>query len=537
MRKKLPLLFVLFVAFPAFCFCQQNVILIIADDLGTDYCGFYEDAKDTATMPNIRSMLSKGVRFQNAWASPLCSPTRSGILTGRYPFRTGVGTVVTGPTSADLDTTEITIAKLLRYNAPVQYATANIGKWHLNQQTNHKLIYPNKYFGYDLYSGNFLGELSDYYKWYKVTNGIGDTSTTYATTEYLNDAINWLDTLPSGKPFFLWLAFNAPHTPYHKPPDSLHTVPGLTGTTQHINQYPELYFKAMVEAMDKETGRLMQWLIAHNKMDSTNLIFIGDNGTAKRVAQIADTAHTKGTLYEYGVHVPFIVSGPSVINPGRTSDALIITPDLFATIAEMAGFSDWKNALPGNITVDSRSLMPIVKNQSSVIHDWIFTEQFNPVTDPKDGKAIRNQEYKLIAFDSGNQELYHLTTDPLEETDLLLQNLTNSDSANYNYLCNELATLTGTSPCIILTGINETSDGNHFILSLNPATNQLNINSSIAIEQINIYNITGQLVLQTKEFVVDVSGLSKGVYIAEIKPTPKSPKGDLNTVIQRWVKM
>jgi len=292
----------------------------IADDLCTEYVCFYEDSKDTAIMPNIRSMLSKGVRFQNAWASPLCSPTRSGILTGRYPFRTGVGTVVTGAASADLDTAEITIAKLLRYNAPVQYATANIGKWHLNQQTNQKLIYPNKYFGYDLYSGNFLGELSDYYKWFKVTNGVGDTSTTYATTEYVNDAINWLDTLPSGKPFFLWLAFNAPHTPYHKPPDSLHTVPGLTGTTQHINQYPELYFKAMVEAMDKETGRLMQWLIAHNKMDSTNLIFIGDNGTAKRVAQIADTAHTKGTLYEYGVRVPFIVSGPSVVNPGETSE-------------------------------------------------------------------------------------------------------------------------------------------------------------------------------------------------------------------------
>ena len=119
---------------------QQNVLLVIADDLGTDYCGFYEDAQDTAKMPNIRAMLSRGIRFQNAWASPLCSPTRAGIITGRYSFRTGVGTAIMGSTSADLDTTEISIARMLKYDAPVKYRTANIGKWHLNQLTNQKII-------------------------------------------------------------------------------------------------------------------------------------------------------------------------------------------------------------------------------------------------------------------------------------------------------------------------------------------------------------------------------------------------------------
>src|SRR6185436_880665 len=168
-------------------------------------------------------------------------------------------------------------------------------------------------FGYDLYQGNFLGELPDYYNWTKLTNGVSSTVTTYATTETVSDAINWLDTLPANKPFFLWLAFNAPHTPFHKPPDSLHTVSGLTGIPFDIKQHPELYFKAMIEAMDKETGRLFKWLVANNKMDSTNIIFIGDNGNTKQVAQIADTSHTKGTLYEYGVHVPFIISGPSVV--------------------------------------------------------------------------------------------------------------------------------------------------------------------------------------------------------------------------------
>ena len=533
--QKIFTLLVLFIL-SLYSFAQQNVILIIADDLGTDYCGFYEDAKDTANMPNIRSLLNKGVRFQNCWASPLCSPTRSGIITGRYPFRTGVGTVVAGPTSTDLDTTEISIAKLLKYNAPVHYSTANIGKWHLNQQTAQKLLYPNKYFGYDLYCGNFLGELSDYYKWFKVTNGVGDTITTYATTENVNDAINWLDTITPNKPFFLWLAFNAPHTPYHKPPDSLYTLTGLTGTTQHINQHPELYFKAMIEAMDKETGRLFQWLLANNKMDSTNIIFIGDNGTAKRVAQIADTAHTKGTLYEYGVHVPFIISGPSVVNKGRTSDALINTPDIFATVAEMAGYTNWQAAIPGNVTVDSRSLMPIVTNQSTNIHDWVFTEQFTLTGDPKDGKAIRNKEYKLIVFDDGHQEFYNLSNDALEENQLQSQNYTTADIANYDYLCSQLANLVGTSHCGSV-GINDVAtEKGKFSISPNPATNQLNItiDESLVGSTLNIYNQTGAVVqsvlLSTVNGQLSTEALPAGMYVAEVK-------GNYATARQRWVKM
>ncbi len=536
MARKLLLTICLITGFLWRSYTQQNIILIIADDLGTDYCGFYEDAKDTANMPNIRAMLSRGVRFQNCWASPLCSPTRSGIITGRYPFRTGVGTVVAGPTSSDLDTTEIAIAKLLKYNAPVHYSTANIGKWHLNQQTNQKLIYPNKYFGYDLYCGNFLGELTDYYKWYKITNGVGDTVTTYATTENVNDAINWLDTIPSNKPFFLWLAFNAPHTPYHKPPDSLHTVPGLTGTTQQITQHPDWYFKAMIEAMDKETGRLFQWMAANNKMDSTNIIFIGDNGTAKRVAQIADTTHTKGTLYEYGVHVPFIISGPSVINKGRTSNALINTPDIFATVAEMAGYTNWQNAIPGNVTVDSKSLMPIVTNQSNVIHDWIFTEQFTLIGDPKDGKAIRNKDYKLISFDDGHQEFYNLTADTLEENDLMPIGFTSTDLTNYNYLCNQLATLVGTSNCLSVDVTEPSDERNNIMLSPNPAGNQLNISidESLSGAQLNIYNVNGELEksiqLSTQNITLNTSNFSAGVYVVEIKTKEA-------TVIKRWVKM
>ena len=159
-KRLLPAL--LFLSFASQMVAQQNVLLVIADDLGMDYCGFYEDAQDTASMPHVRSLLGRGVRFTNAWSNPNCSPTRAGLLTGRYGFRTGVGTAISGQGYAQLDTSEITIGKLLKNAAPVTYATANIGKWHLNQQTTQSLIYPNL-MGYDHYSGNFLGEIPDYY--------------------------------------------------------------------------------------------------------------------------------------------------------------------------------------------------------------------------------------------------------------------------------------------------------------------------------------------------------------------------------------
>jgi arylsulfatase B len=198
---------------------QRNVVLIIADDLGSNWCGFQENRVDTVNMPNVRKLLSRGVRFSNAWANPVCSPTRAGILTGRYSFRTGVGNVVTN--AMQLDTAEITIPKLLKNaNVPTKYAVANIGKWHLHAPMAANYGNPSK-LGWDTYSGTFTGQpVTTYTNWAKVTNGVASTSTNYLTTETASDAINWLSQQGT-KPFFLWLAFNAPHLPYHLPPDSL----------------------------------------------------------------------------------------------------------------------------------------------------------------------------------------------------------------------------------------------------------------------------------------------------------------------------
>ncbi len=524
--KKILLSALLFLFFASQIVAQQNVLLVIADDLGTDYCGFYEDAQDTANMPNVRSLLDRGVRFTNAWSNPNCSPTRAGMLTGRYAFRTGVGTAISGPDYNELDTAEITIGKLLKNAAaPVNYATANIGKWHLNQQTPQSLIYPNL-MGYDHYSGNFLGELTDYFDWKKVVDGASPvTVTNYATTETVDDAIQWLDEVNGSQPFFLWLAFNAPHTPFHLPPDSLHTVPGLMGTQMDINQNPKKYFRAMTEAMDTETGRLFQWLDQQGQLDSTNIIFIGDNGNLKRVSQIPDTTRGKGTIYEYGVHVPFLIAGPAVASPGRVSEALVSTPDLFATILEMAGFDNWPSEIPANKPVDSRSLMPILKNQSGAVRDWNFTEQFSPQPDPDDGKAITNLDYKLLHFDDGHQEFYHLATDPAEQTDLLLQPLDTEAASNYDYLCNELSQLTGISACDPLILDTKTADhDDSMALFPNPTSGVFFVKMEDAFDQrvaITVFDLLGR---ETAKFYgngaiikLDVSGLEAGHYFLKIQ--------------------
>jgi arylsulfatase B len=424
---------------------QRNVILIIADDLGSDWCGFQEDHVDTVNMPNVRKLLSRGVRFSNAWANPVCSPTRAGILTGRYSFRTGVGNVVTNAASAQLSTSEITVANLLKTNAPTNYATANIGKWHLQSSAPANFNNPS-IMGFEQFAGVFTGQvISSYSSWTKITNGVSSTSTTYSTVDMTNDAINWMGQQTT-KPFFLWMAYNAPHSPFHLPPSDLITNQTLSGTTMDINQNPKKYFKVMAEAMDNQIGRIYTWLEANNKLDNTDIIFIGDNGDAPQTAQSTPTSRTKSTVYQAGVHVPMIISGPSVVNQGRVSNALVNTQDLFATMLELADYANWATQIPVNKPVDSKSLVPILSNTATDVRTWAFVEVFGTGT-ADDGKAMRNQNYKLINFDNGIQEFYNLTSDPNEATNLLSRTLTATETSNYTSLCTSMSTLLGVNVC------------------------------------------------------------------------------------------
>ena len=499
---------------------QQNTILIIADDLSPDYLGCFSSTTDTAVSPNIRALAERGITFSKVWSAPVCSPARAGIFTGRYPFRTGVGTVITTAASAQLDTAEKSLARLLKYDAPTKYNTANVGKWHLHVASPQQLLFPNA-MGYDFYSGNFNGALTSYTNWVRIKNGVLDTVTSYATTQVINDAISWMDTMNSSKPFFLWLAFNAPHSPFHLPPATLCDTTGLSGTTVDISAHPEKYFKAAIQAMDTEMGRLFAYLQNHNLMDSTNIIFIGDNGNESKVAQIANHNKAKATIYDYGVRVPMIVAGPAVVGQSRNSDALINTPDLFATIAELCDFPNWKNFIPTSTMIDSKSFLPIIKNQSGNDRTWIFTEQFNNPGIAADGKTIRNQDYHLLRFVNGNVEFYNQTLDAEENNNLLTNTstMTAIDISNYHFLCDSITALTGVGTCLPLS-TDVSLETNPIQVYPNPVTNSITVQcSNQAILEISLINNVGQEIGKSNGNSMDVSRIANGLYMLQIKTT------------------
>jgi arylsulfatase B len=233
----------------------------------------------------------------------------------------------------------------------------------------------------------------------------------------------------------LWLAFNAPHSPYHKPPIALHSYTNLPPTVG-ANERP--YFEAMVEAMDTEIGRLM----TNINLTNTTVIFMGDNGTADKVIQPPYTPnHAKETLYEGGTRIPLIVAGNHVSNPGRESTNLVHCIDLYATILELAGVN-LALTLPTNLTFDSQSLLPILTNGVLPAPRATIGEYFTTDGDPElVGRFVKGARYKLIEFRNGTNEFYDLLNDSLEQTNLLTGGLSPSQANVYSTLTNRSAQL------------------------------------------------------------------------------------------------
>lgn len=501
-------------------FAQRNVVLIIADDLGKEYCDIYPDhAPLTVKLPNVKRLLERGIVFSNAWSNPVCSPTRAGILTGRYSFRTGVGDVV-GGTNPQLSLTENTIPKVLNIFSPNGIAKACIGKWHLTTSSPAGYSYPNT-LGFDHYEGNLAGGLgtsiTGYSNWAKITNGVSSTSTTYATTEVVNNSIAYISNLATSnptKPFYLQMAFNAPHTPYHLPPNNLLQNNTLSGTATDVAANPKAYFQAMTEAMDTEIGRFFDYLISSGKWDNTDIIFIGDNGTENSVAQVSPS---KGTIYQGGISVPFIISGPDVVNPNRTSNAVVNTTDLFATILELFGNMAWQSQIP-TTTVDSKSLLPIILDNVTTIKPWAFTEIFKTTVNANDGKTIRNDNYKLIKFTNGNERFFNLTTNPNESNNLLTGSMSETDNTNYNYLCSEMATLVGIGiTCTTLDTNSFLTNSNEIYVIENPFNSKIILNKVEDEDEFSVYSISGKEFYRGKDISSkDFSYLTKGVYFVKI---------------------
>jgi len=395
-------------------FDSPNILLIIADDLGKDAINGYTEGNIKPSTPNIDAIRNKGLMFKNFWVNPLCSPSRSSIITGKYGFRTGVKGV-----GDVLKTSEVSLQKYISNNTNNKYASALIGKWHLSG--NNTSVNPES-FGIDYYKGVIRGAVDDYYKWQMTEDGVSSFQTKYATEAFTDLAIDWVNN--QSKPWFLWLAYNAPHTPFHTPPSNMHKQGSLPDYTNGLNPTP--YFMAAIEAMDYQIGRLLD-NIPKSERENTIIIFIGDNGTPSQVAQSPFTSSTvKNTLYQGGINVPMFISGTSVSRTG-TDNNLITGTDLFATIAEIAGISISE-------INDSKSFKSLF-NHSSTIREYQYSEL---VDGNINNWTIRNNRFKLMVSADGNKEMFNLENDPYEQKNLLLGNLTSEEASAKSALENEL---------------------------------------------------------------------------------------------------
>ncbi len=385
---------------------KPNILLVIADDMGLDATPGYTEGAIKPNMPVLQSLMNTGVRFQNLWSYAVCTPTRASIFTGKYAVKTGMLEV-----GDEINTTETSLQKFLNTNTNNAYATAIIGKWHLSSTASDPIT-----MGVDYYAGLLNGGVQSYTNWNFTENGQTSISTEYTTTKFTDLAINWVE--KQNKPWFLWLAYNAPHIPFHLAPTNLHSQGNLPTDDASINANPMPYYLSAMEAMDTELGRFLSSLSTEERAN-TLIIFIGDNGTPNQVAQFPYSRRkAKNSLYQGGVNVPMVIAGKGVTRFNETENALAHTADLFATIVSAAGIatSSYEN---------SSSFYSLFNSSNGGNRNYVFTE----ISNNGIGYAIRNNSYKLIKFDNGTEEFYHLESDPYENSNLIGTTLS-SEAAN-----------------------------------------------------------------------------------------------------------
>lgn len=385
---------------------KPNILIIVGDDMGYADVGFH-GCKDIPT-PNLDALAAGGARFTNGYVSgPYCSPTRAGLLTGRYQQRFGHEFNPAGD-EAGLPVGQSTLADRLR---AVGYRTALVGKWHLGSKPN---MHPQKR-GFDEFFG-FLGGAHSYFETKGVQrNGVGITELDYTTDAFGREAVSFIDR-NQDNPWFLYLAFNAVHTP-------MDATPKYLDRFKHIEDKKRRTYCAMMSAMDDAIGQVINRLKSNNQLDNTIIAFFSDNGgptmngTTTNGSVNNPLRGSKRTTLEGGIRVPFVISWPRMIKP-RELETPVIQLDIHTTALTAAGVEiqpEWK--------LDGVDLLPYVNGQkNSSPHDalyWRFGKQI----------AIREGNWKLVAYDSNadtntgkrqpvtSERLYNLAEDIREEVD------------------------------------------------------------------------------------------------------------------------
>jgi arylsulfatase A-like enzyme len=393
---------------------KPNIIHIVADDLGWKDVGF-NGCQDIKT-PNVDALAAGGAKFTQFYVQPMCTPTRAAIMTGRYPFRYGLQTIVIpGPAGYGLDTSEWLMPQCLK---EAGYTTAIIGKWHLGHGNTK---YWPKQRGFDYQYGAMIGEL-DYYThsdfgvldWFRDNKPVKEEG--YTTQLLGADAVKYINQQEAGRPFYLYLAFNAPHTPYQAPKEYIDRYPNISDPTRRT-------YAGMVSCLDDEIGRVVAALEKKGLRDNTLIIFHSDNGgttNAMFAGQMTDLSKTKlpcdngpyrdgkGTLFEGGTRVAACANWPGRIK-AQTVDGMIHAVDLYPTLAKLAGASTDKCK-----PLDGVNVWPtIAEGKPSPRTEIIYN------VEPFRG-AVRQGDWKLIwrTLIPTSVDLYNLAEDPYEKNNL-----------------------------------------------------------------------------------------------------------------------
>ncbi|HET8830169.1 MAG TPA: sulfatase-like hydrolase/transferase [Pelobium sp.] len=406
---------------------RPNVVLIIADDLGYGDVGF-NGCKDIPT-PNIDRIAKSGVTFLNGYVSfAVCGPSRAGLITGRYQDRFGFSRnplLAPNDINMGLPLSEDTMADVLKRKG---YTSTAIGKWHLG---THPALHPVKR-GFDEFFG-FVDGGHHYFPQNWTLNDITQTRTQndgYKTkllrgtkpveeSEYLTDALSreaveFIDR-NSKKPFFVYLAYNAPHTPMQASSKYLDRFSAIKNPKRKT-------YAAMVSAMDDGIGAVLKQLKDKGLEENTIVIFLSDNG-----GPIYDNASNnkplrgqKSDFWDGGIKVPFAIQWPAKIKAGTTYQNPIISLDILATI------SSYINAeIDPKKPLDGVNLLPFITGKNTgAPHEYLFWRNFD-----KNMIAVRTVNQKIVIDKNKNQALFNITEDIAEQ-----QNLINQDKQSFDQL-------------------------------------------------------------------------------------------------------
>lgn len=394
---------------------QPNIVYILADDLGWKDVGF--QGSDIKT-PNLDKLAEQGVRFTQFYAQPMSTPTRAALMTGRYPFRYGLQTIVIPSAHTwGLPTDEWLLPQAL---SEAGYYTAIVGKWHLGH--GDQKYWPRQR-GFDFQYGPLIGEI-DYFTheqhgvldWYKNNEKSMDKG--YSTTLIGNEAVNLINGHDASKPLYLYLTFNAPHTPYQAPAEYLDQYKNIAD--QHRRAYA-----GSITAMDDQIGRVIAVLEKKGMRENTLIVFQSDNGGTRNAMFTGETDMSKaiipcdngpyregkGTLYEGGTRVVAFANWPGHLKPGVV-DGMMHVVDMYPTLAGLAGAKLGKNK-----PLDGLDMWPTIsQGKPSPRTEIVYN------VEPFRG-GVREGDWKLIwrTLLPSVAELYNLVQDPSEKNDLAAQ--------------------------------------------------------------------------------------------------------------------